>query len=136
MMCVFSMNERCDQIIQCQDKSDEDKCSLLVFEESYNKLVPPISFNKADSNIIPVSIRVSTSLRNVLEISEFTHTIDLKLGISLEWYDKRVLFHNLKSEEALNVLSNSEVYVPINLIFLAKILLSDEFYLDSLYHFP
>ena len=109
MMCVFSMNERCDQIIQCQDKSDEDKCSLLVFEESYNKLVPPISFNKADSNIIPVSIRVSTSLRNVLEISEFTHTIDLKLGIGLEWYDNRVLFHNLKSKEALNVLSNFEV---------------------------
>ena len=136
MMCVFSMNERCDQIIQCQDESDEDDCSLLVFKESYNKLVPPISFNKADNNIIPVSIRVSTSLRNVLEISEFTHTIDLKLGISLEWYDKRVLFHNLKSEEALNVLSNSEVYVPINLIFLAKILLSDEFYLDSLHHFP
>ena len=111
MMCVFSMNERCDQIIQCQDESDEEDCSLLVFRESYNKLVPPISFNQADNSIIPVSIKVSTSLRNVLEISEFTHTIDLKLGISLEWYDNRVLFYNLKSEEALNVLSNSEVYL-------------------------
>ena len=107
------MNERCDQIIQCQDESDEDDCSLLVFKESYNKLVPPISFNQADSSIIPVSIRVSTSLRNVLEISEFTHTIDLKLGITLEWYDNRVLYHNLKSEEALNVLSKSEVYLSI-----------------------
>ena len=113
MMCVVSMNERCDQIIQCQDESDEDDCSLLVFKESYNKLVPPISFNQADSSIIPVSIRVSTSLRNVLEISEFTHTIDLKLGITLEWYDNRVLYHNLKSEEALNVLSKSEVYLSI-----------------------
>ena len=103
------MNERCDQIIQCQDKSDEYDCSLLVFEESYSKLVPPVSFNKTDDSIIPVSIKVSTSLRNVLEISEFTHTIDLKLGISLQWYDNRLLFHNLKSEEALNVLSNSEV---------------------------
>ena len=111
MMFVLSMNERCDQIIQCQDESDEDDCSLLVFKDSYNKLVPPISFNQADSSIIPVSIRVSTSLRNVLEISEFTHTIDLKLGITLEWYDNRVLYHNLKSEEALNVLSKSEVYL-------------------------
>ena len=108
-MCVFSMNERCDQIIQCQDKSDEDKCSLLVFEESYNKLVPPVSFNYTGNNIIPVSIRVSTILRNVLEISEFTHTIDLKLGIRLEWFDNRVLFLNLKSKEALNVLSDFEV---------------------------
>ena len=105
------MNERCDQIIQCQDESDEDDCSLLVFKESYNKLVPPISFNPVDNSIIPVSIRVSTSLRNVLEISEFTHTIDLKLGITLEWYDNRVLYYNLKSEEALNVLSKSEVYL-------------------------
>ena len=109
MMCVFSMAERCDQIIQCQDESDEDHCSLLVFKESYNKLVAPISFNPTDNSIIPVSIKVSTSLRNVLEISESTHTIDLKLGISLKWYDNRVLFYNLKSEDALNVLSNSEV---------------------------
>ena len=109
MMCVCRMSERCDQIIQCQDKSDEDNCSLLVFEESYNKLVPPISFNPTDNSIVPVSVKVSTSLRNVLEISESTHTIDLKLGISLEWYDNRVLFYNLKSEDALNVLSNFEV---------------------------
>ncbi len=47
--------------------------------------------------------------QNVLEISESTHTIDLKLEISLKWYDNRVLFYNLKSEDALNVLSNSEV---------------------------
>ena len=114
MTCVFSMNERCDQIIQCQDKSDEDNCSLLVFEESYNKLVPPISFNPKDKSVIPVSVRVSTSLRNVLEISESTHTIDLKLGISLEWYDNRVLFYNLKSEDALNVLSNSEVRLYVH----------------------
>ena len=108
-VCVFSMTERCDQIIQCQDKSDEDNCSLLVFEESYNKLVAPFVLNPTDNSIIPVSIKVSTSLRNVLEISEFTHTIDLKLGISLEWYDNRILFHNLKNKDALNVLSISEV---------------------------
>ena len=136
MTCVFSMNERCDQIIQCQDESDEDDCSLLVFKESYNKLVPPISFNQADSSIIPVSIRVSTSLRNVLEISEFTHTIDLKLGITLEWYDNRVLYHNLKSEEALNVLSKSEVYLSyMNLNIFLKFF-SDEFFLDSLHNIP
>ena len=109
MLCVFSMTERCDQIIQCRDKSDEDNCALLVFEESYNKLVAPISFNPTDNSIIPASVKVSTSLRNVLEISEATHTIDLKLEIRLDWYDNRVLYHNLKHEEALNVLSKSEV---------------------------
>ena len=109
MICVLSMNERCDQLVHCRDKSDENNCNLLVLEESYNKKVPPFNYNETSDSIIPVSVKLSTSLRNVLEISEFTHTIDLKLGITLEWYENRVLYHNLKTEEALNVLSDSEV---------------------------
>ena len=109
MICVLSINERCDQIVHCRDKSDENHCSLLVIEESYNKKVPPISINTTNNSIIPVIVSISTSLMNVLEISEFTHTIDLKLSISLEWYENRVQYHNLKIEEALNVLSDNEV---------------------------
>ena len=103
------MVERCDQIVHCRDKSDENNCSLIVFEDSYNKKVPPFTIGKEDSSLTPVEVRVSTSLRNVLEISEFSHTISLKFEITLEWYDNRVLYHNLKSKEALNVLSDSEV---------------------------
>ena len=104
------MEQRCDQIIQCRDNSDEKNCYLLVFKEkeSYNKKVPPFTINK-DKSVDPVKVNVSTSLMNVLAISEFSHTIDLKLGITLEWYENRVLYHNLKSEEALNVLSDQEV---------------------------
>ena len=109
MICAHSMNQRCDQLVHCRDKSDEDNCALLVLEESYNKKVPPFIYNETSDSIIPVSVEVSTSVRNVLEISEFTHTIDLKLSITLNWYDNRVLYHNLKTEEALNVLSNIEV---------------------------
>ena len=94
-VCV--QHERCE-IIQCQDESDEDNSSLLVFEESYNKLVPPISFNQANNSIIPIKINVSTRLRKVLEISELTHTIDLKLSVSRKWYDNRIFFHNLKND--------------------------------------
>ena len=106
------MERRCDQVIHCQDNSDEKNCDLLVFKEaeSYNKKVPPFSL-EAEETIIPVKVKVSTSLMNVLAISEFSHTIDLKLGITLKWYDNRVLYHNLKTEEALNILSDVEVYV-------------------------
>ena len=109
MICVRSMNERCDQIVHCKDKSDEEQCALLVFGESYNNKVPPFNINTTDNSIIPVKVRVSTSLRNVLQIAEFSHTIDLKLGITLKWYENRVLYHNLKIKEAFNVLSDSEV---------------------------
>ena len=104
------MEDRCDQIINCKDKSDEKSCSLIVFEDSYNKKVPPFTTDPEDNSVIPVKVNVSTSLMNVLAISEFDHTIDLKLGITLEWYENRVLFHNLKTEEDLNILSDLEVH--------------------------
>ena len=108
------MEERCDQIIQCKDKSDESNCQLLVFDSSYNNKVAPFTINK-DKSVDPVKVNVSTSLMNVLAISEFSHTIDLKLGITLEWYENRVLYHNLKSKEALNTLSDMEaasIWIP------------------------
>ena len=103
------MEERCDQVTQCRDESDEDNCKLIVFKDNYNNKVPPFTVDPGDKSLVPVKVKVSTSLMNVLAISEFSHTIDLKLGITLEWYENRVLYHNLKSEEALNVLSDSEV---------------------------
>ena len=102
------MEERCDQIIQCKDKSDESNCQLLVFDSSYNNKVAPFTINK-DKSVDPVKVNVSTSLMNVLAISERDHTIDLKLGITLKWYEYRVRYHNLKTEEALNILSDEEV---------------------------
>ena len=103
------MDQRCDQITQCKDKTDEDNCKLVVLDKSYNSKVPPFSIDAGTKVLVPVKVNVSTSLMNVLAISEFSHTIDLKLGITLEWYENRVLYHNLKTEEALNVLSETEV---------------------------
>ena len=108
---IFRMEERCDQIRNCRDKSDENNCNLIVFEENYNAKVPPFTITEENNDLIPAKIRVSTQLKNVLAISEFSHTIDLKIGIILRWYENRVLYHNLKSVEALNVLSDSEVLI-------------------------
>ena len=107
--CMCSMEERCDQITHCRDESDEDNCKLIVFKDNYNNKVPPFTVNPEDGSMVPVKVKVSTSLMNVLAISEFSHIIDLKLGITLKWYENRVFYHNLKTEEALNVLSDREV---------------------------
>ena len=103
------MEERCDQIRNCRDKSDENNCKLIVFEDNYNEKVPPFTITEESNILIPAKIRVSTQLKNVLAISEFSHTIDLKIGMTMKWYENRVLYHNLKNEEALNVLTDSEV---------------------------
>ena len=107
MIIDSRMEERCDQIKNCKDKSDENNCNLIVFEDNYNKKVPPFTIEK--KNLIPAKIQVSTQLMNVLAISEFSHTIDLKVGITVKWYDNRVEYYNLKKEKALNILTNEQV---------------------------
>ena len=100
--------------MDCNDESDEENCRLIVFKNNYNNKVPPFTINMKDAGTRtrdPVKVNVSTSLMNVLAISERDHTIDLKLGITLKWYDNRVLYNNLKTEEALNILSDEEVYM-------------------------
>ena len=109
LSCLFRMDERCNQIMNCKDKSDEVNCKLISFEQNYGKKVPPFTINEKDYSLIPAMVRVSTQLMNVLAISEFSHTIDLKIGITLKWYENRVLYHNLKNQEALNVLTDAEV---------------------------
>ena len=111
------MEERCNQIIDCGDESDENNCKLIVFKDNYKRKVPPFTISKDDQSLIPAEVRVSTQLKNVLAISEFTHTIVLKIGITLKWYENRVLYHNLKNSEALNVLTDEEVtLIPNNVI--------------------
>ena len=111
------MEERCDQIMDCIDESDEDNCKMIEFKENYNKKVPPFTIEKKDHTLIPAKISVSTQLKNVLAISEFSHTIDLKIGITLKWYENRVRYHNLKTEEALNVFTDFEVKISDNLLY-------------------
>ena len=60
--CV-TMEQRCDQLVHCRDKSDERDFQLLVLEDGYNKKVPPISLSINDT-IVPVEVNVSISLKN------------------------------------------------------------------------
>ena len=53
------MEERCDQIMDCEDKSDENNCNLIVFEK-----VPPFTIMKKDHVLIPARVNVSTHLKN------------------------------------------------------------------------
>ena len=38
--CI-DINKRCNNINDCDDNSDEDKCSLITIPKSYNKIKPP-----------------------------------------------------------------------------------------------
>ena len=104
------MNLRCDQIINCRDKSDEEDCSMLVIENSYNKKVAPFStVSNTDLTIVAVPVNITMVLKNILGIAEVQHIIELKFGIMLEWYENRALYYNLKDEITLNALTQNEI---------------------------
>ena len=106
--CI-SMEERCDQIVHCRDNSDENNCLLLSFKSGYNKKVAPFTFDRASKTITPIKVNVSTSLMNIIEISEVDHIIELKFGMTMEWYENRVSYNNLKKDDSLNSLSDMEL---------------------------
>ena len=95
----------------CEDGSDEKNCQLIIFNEGYNKGVPPFELKDYKKvAIIPAIVNVSIDLFNVMSINEVENTIDLKFGIKMEWYDHRLTYNNLKQNRAfLNKLNDTDI---------------------------
>jgi hypothetical protein len=111
------MEERCDQVADCRDESDENGCQLLVRKPSYNKLVPPITtVSGTNKTIVPAPVTVSVVLMKIVGIEETRHKIDMQLEIILDWKENdRVQFQNLKHNAALNALPEQdfrELWLP------------------------
>ena len=107
--CV-RMEQRCDQLPDCEDKSDERGCKLLLLEEGYNKRVPPITAKSAlDRTIVPVSVGVSIVLMEVVSIDEVDHSIQLQFEVILNWQENRATYLNLKQKTALNKMTEDDI---------------------------
>ena len=104
--CV-SMEQRCDQLPDCRDKSDENDCNILVLETSYNKNVPPIRSVKGKKNMANVS--VSIDLLKLVDIDEEDYSIEIQFSITLTWLENRATYQNLKYDKSLNALNEKDV---------------------------
>ena len=104
--CI-KMEERCNQLPNCRDKSDERNCQILLLEDGYNKNVPPIS--GADNRVIPVNVSISITLMKVVEIEEIDHSLHLQFQISMQWKENRVRYQNLKEKTSLNALTDEDI---------------------------
>ena len=105
--CI-EMEERCNQVPDCRDKSDENYCQLIVFENNYNKNIPPIG-RTVDGDPLAANVSISITLMNVVEIEERHHSIHLQFSISLQWRENRVKYQNLKNKTSLNALSDNDI---------------------------
>ena len=109
--CV-SMEERCDQVADCHDDSDEVDCLLLKLKKNYNKKVPPFTTVRDITGlrrILPVQLNISIDLLKIVDMEEKDHKIDFQFQISLEWRDNRVLYNNLKMHTPLNTLPDEDI---------------------------
>ena len=106
--CI-TMEQRCNQLLNCRDQSDEDDCQLLVFPSSYKQNVPPVYFS-GGSNFRPANVNISIILLKIVSLEEVSHTIDFQFSIVLEWKENRVDFQNLKQETSLNALTIEEIH--------------------------
>ena len=104
------MEERCNQIPDCDDESDELNCKILELKEGYNKRVPPIgTTGERVKTLKPVEVNVSLTLYKIVAIKEDDHSIQLQFRISLQWKDNRATYYNLKPASYLNALSLEEI---------------------------
>jgi hypothetical protein len=105
--CV-TMEERCNQITNCEDESDEVDCKLVILKENYNKKVPPIVATEGNQ-FNSTKIWISISLLKIVRMEEVQHKIDFQIGIILEWKENRVSYNNLKTKTSLNALTDEEI---------------------------
>ena len=89
--CV-PIRSRCDDVVNCEDGSDETDCMLLKYPESYQASRPP----KPNINASSV-LSIITQFRIVSfdRIDTVNMIIGITAELSLTWKDSRLIFTNL-----------------------------------------
>ena len=78
-----------DLILIDRDESDEDNCKMLVQKENYNKKVSPFQYDYLNDIVIPVDVKISVAIMDILSIQEIELVYIAKFRLLMEWYDYR-----------------------------------------------
>ena len=111
--CV-NMDDVCDGISDCNDKSDELNCQSIRFDATYTKNLPPLSLEaKRNGKKLPVHIEMT--ILSVFELNEIQSWMKLQLVLQVKWIDRRLKFANLKEGKQKNKLSyeqKKKLWIP------------------------
>ena len=105
--CI-SIEQRCNNIPNCRDESDEEECEILDLKKTYNKFSAPIT-----------KVAVNITLEDIGYLRESQYEIDLSFSISLNWTDARATYWNLKGnqvQDTLQMRNIGKLWIP-KLIF-------------------
>ena len=99
-MCI-PMEQRCNEIADCEDESDEVFCRLInldFLDTKYKAILPPRPTNQ--SRALPIT--VGFDILEILEVDERTMTFNLKFDLFLSWREHRLIFYDLKPKMLSN----------------------------------
>ena len=102
-------------------RDDEIHCNLIVLKPSYRKEAPPVSLDwqNRTRKVTPASVNVTITLLDILATREAENEIDLKFMTTIQWFENRASYHNLKKKSSLNTIRMQDIeniWVP-NLIY-------------------
>ena len=98
-MCLDRFS-RCNQIPDCQNAEDEEKCKYVDIPTSYNRLVP-IASSKQN-----LDLTVDVKLRTMVTINPAGSTFTMHFRVLTSWSDERLTFINLQVGD--NIMSFEE----------------------------
>lgn len=97
--CI-AMKLRCDMKYDCQDKSDEVRCSIVEFGPQYEQTLPARSAINP-SGVLHLSADVLIETINIMSTDMI---MDASFVLELSWLDSRVTYQNLKATSSLNLI--------------------------------
>ena len=88
--CI-TLYKRCDHVFDCEDRSDEEGCKLILRPDTYRKVQPPEPINRSE----PLSITTEVEIVSIDSIDVINMVVGLTIKIRLKWRDPRLTFANL-----------------------------------------
>ena len=102
------MKVRCNNVIDCSDRSDERVCEpLRIDNEEYRKTFPP--FTGSNKTIINIGINIES----IETIDELAMTFMSEVLIFLRWRDQRITFSSLaERKKVLSKFWRDQIWLP------------------------